>query len=410
MTSPVFIIGPPRSGTTLLAELLRLHPDVSVLTHEAHRFHHDLGRFGARVRSDDHFWLTAADAEGPIAEEYRAAVAELAGQPVIKVSTASIQVDFARAIFPDAKIVQILREPLDVIASMDDLRVALEAEQDHPRLLGPAPDPLGLAVAETFGHSRLSAAAAWFFHAVRSELDLRFAGSARVHRLRYRDLLRSPDDVLEQLLGFLELPSHPRLESALVEVSARPRGPKSLGFSTVETRAKSRLDRYAESLTPDFVQAIAPLLELPARLWEFDVGELPNEDAWTLACAHERIAPGPWMAWVDETVGRARLELERFDPTTFLYQPDHLEGDCTPLLLSGATVRHEATAGDTVATTTVFKQHRRHRFADPQSAVAKLLLEVKGDAEWRDLRHDLPAPEDARAALERLHGLGLVAF
>ncbi len=410
MSPPVFIIGPPRSGTTLLAELLRLHPETSVLTHEVHRFHHDLSRFAGRVRSDDHFWLTAADAEGEIADEYRAAVRELDRVPVIKVSTASIQVDFLRAIFPDAKIVQILREPLDVIASMEDLRLALEAEQDHPRLLGPAPDPFGLSVVETFDHHRLGAAAAWFFHAVRSEVDLRFAGSRTVHRLRYRDLLRSPAEVFEQLFAFLDLPWSDAIESAFAQVTARPAGPGSLGFSTVETRAQSRLDRYSESLSPDFVQAIAPLIDLPARLWGFDVGELPSDDAWELACAHERIAPGPWMERVHEALHLARLELERFDPMTFLYQPDHLDDDCTPLLLSGAVVRHEATRADRCATTTVFKQHRRFRFADGAGAIAQLLLGLDGDVQWRHLRLELSEPELARGVLERLHGLGIVAF
>ena len=280
MSAPVFIIGPPRSGTTLLAELLRLHPSISVVTHEAHRFHHDLGRFGDRVRSDDHFWLTAADANDAIAEEYRATVQLMTGQPVIKVSTASIQVDFVRAIFPDARIVQILREPLDVIASMEDLRFALEQDQDSPRLLGPAPDPFSLSVAENFEHRHLRAAAAWFFHGVRSEIDLRFAGGDVVHRVHYRDLLFNPQRRLEELLAFLGLSWDESLDARIAEVSPEPRGPETLGFSTVETRAKSRLDRFAESLSPDFVQAVAPLLDLPSRLWGFDPGEIPNDDAW----------------------------------------------------------------------------------------------------------------------------------
>ncbi|MEL6547373.1 MAG: sulfotransferase, partial [Myxococcota bacterium] len=146
MSEPIFILGPPRSGTTALAEVLRLHPEVSVLTHEAHRFHHDIGRFDHRVRATDALWLTAADVSASLAREYSECLAGLRGLPVVKVSTASIQVDFVRAIFPDARFVQILRDPLDVIASMEDLRATLQEEQGTERALGPAPDPFGLSV------------------------------------------------------------------------------------------------------------------------------------------------------------------------------------------------------------------------------------------------------------------------
>ncbi|MEM6731998.1 MAG: sulfotransferase [Myxococcota bacterium] len=411
MRPPLYIVGPPRSATTALAELLALHPDIELWTHEAHRFHHDLARFDHRTRADDHFWLTAADVTEPLRREYRDAIAGFGGvQPLIKVSTASIQIDFVRAIFPEARFIQILREPLDVIASMEDLRQTLEADQEHARLLGPAPDPFGLSIAETFEHVHLRAAAAWFFHAVRSELDLRFAGSNTFHRVRYRDLLVTPDEAIENLLAFAGLSWDDALNPGIQALSTAPAGPGSLGYSTTETSSASRVDRYARSLTPDLVHAIAPLLEVPARLWGFDYGKLPDDDGWASACLHEHIAAEPWMRAVRDAVAQAESELNAFDPVTFLRQPDHLEPDTRMRLLSGTSIDTQRVAGDPAHTTTVRKQNRSTRFSDPDGAIAALLCVLDGELEWSSLEFDLPDAMRAREIIERLHGLGVVAF
>ncbi|MEO1170698.1 MAG: sulfotransferase, partial [Myxococcota bacterium] len=319
-----FILGPPRSGTTVLLQALSAHPEVAGLAQEVHTFHHDLGRFSHRVREADHFWLTAADATESLSREYEAALTD-APVRLVKVSTSSIQVDFIRALFPEARFIQILRDPLDVIASMEALRLTFEADQEYPRLLGPAPDPLGLQIAETFEHPHLRAAGAWFFHAVRSESDLRFAGFDTLHRLRYRALVHSPRDVLESALAFLGLGWHEELDSVVGTIGNRPAGPSSLGYSHVEASGDQRIGRYAQTLSPDLVQAIAPLIDTPMRGWGFEPVAAGGD--FEAACHHEHIPPAEWDAVIQEATGRAAQELNGFDPARFLFQPDTIEPD-----------------------------------------------------------------------------------
>lgn len=403
----VFIIGPPRSGTTALYEALIAHPDIAGLSYEAHRFHHDLARFSHRVRGEDHFWLTSADATESLRGEYEAALPD-ASVRLVKVSTSSIQIDFIRVLFPEALFVQLLREPLDVIASMEALRLGFEAEQDHPRLLGPAPDPLGLRIAEAFESKFLRAAGSWFFHAVRSESDLRFAGFDRLHRLSYYDLVHSPREALQALLVFIGLDWRPELEPVVLSIDNRPQGAGSLGFSHVEAGGGRRIGRFARTMSPDIVQAIAPLIAEPARVWGFE--PIAAGGDLEAACDQEHVPAGPWRELVDEVTRDANRELQAFDPARFLLQPDEIARECAPLLRRGTVIDHQWVSGEGVGTTTVYKQDRRYRFADPAAAIARLLPALDGVTPWGEHALALEAPQESARVLERLHGLSFVAF
>ncbi len=183
---PTFIIGPPRSGTTLVADLLAVHPEIAMRGEEFHCFHHNLVQFGQRHPQDD-YRLTAWHFSDDLRRRYQAAIddvlAETGGDVfALKISTLSQQVDFICSLFPDARFIQMIRDGRDVACSMDDLRVALSSSGDGERLLGPAADPLGLSFACAFGtdgeRGILNAAASWFFHIASSYLDLGFAAGA----------------------------------------------------------------------------------------------------------------------------------------------------------------------------------------------------------------------------------------
>ncbi len=70
----LFVIGPPRSGTTLLLELLGRHPLVTKHSDDFHRFHHDLGLFRDRGATGDHYRLTTRDATPELSRAYRDAI------------------------------------------------------------------------------------------------------------------------------------------------------------------------------------------------------------------------------------------------------------------------------------------------------------------------------------------------
>ncbi len=90
-----FIIGPPRGGTTLLKDLLAVHPELTVHGEDFHPFHHDLTRFRDRTEPEDHFRLTAAEATVGLAREYGARIDRARQESgcehfVLKISTLSI--------------------------------------------------------------------------------------------------------------------------------------------------------------------------------------------------------------------------------------------------------------------------------------------------------------------------------
>jgi hypothetical protein len=413
--SLVFVIGPPRSGTTLLLDLLREHPAVAAVSEEFHRFHHDLGLFPHRHGESDHFRLTARDALPELRAAYAAAIEAAAGDKpcfLVKISTLSLQVDFIRALFPEARIVQIVRDGRDTVCSMEDLRQAYQREQETPRLLGPAPDPLALEVAERFAaEPHIRGAAAWAYHVTRSHFDLRFAGFGRSLRLRYEDLLADPFETVQRALTFLELPPAAEVERALVDVSDVPRGAQARGFSTSEASGK-RLRRFERDLRPELRTVIAPLLEAGMRIMGYDADPVPSRGELTHACNVLHIHPEAWQSLVERERDWVALHERAFAPQTLLRQSDVPTATSKPLLIDGASFGiHSQTIDGRVAQghAWVQKQDRRYTFADPLHVWPSIAARMDGAHTAGEL-----APsghrEEAFAILERLHGLGFVSY
>jgi hypothetical protein len=138
---PIFILGPPRSGTSVLYKTLCTHPEVAYL-HRGFRKFPKLPRLGHAVEKlrlvDDTpkeasvFWdrfrvtlrdeMSAEDATPEICSFYREAVAgivEATGRPrfVAKFPPHSVRVPWLRAVFPDALFVVALRDWRAVVSS-----------------------------------------------------------------------------------------------------------------------------------------------------------------------------------------------------------------------------------------------------------------------------------------------------
>jgi len=408
---PYFVIGPPRSGTTLMHDLLAIHPDVSAHADDFHTFHHNLVRFRHRTESEDHFRLTTADTSPELVAEYRAAIEAAAGDHdafVLKISTLSMQVDFVRALLPEARFIQLVRDGRDAACSMEDLRQAIESEQGHERVLGPAPDPFGLWCAEHYADKHVRAAATWYYHLTRSMLDLGFAGGDACLRLRYEDLVAEPRAVVERVLDFMELDVPVGVDAELVAVTDQPGKPGGLGFSTSQASGVRRVGRYQDELSNDLRVAIAPLLETPMMLLGYQPDAPESDVRYAAACAALGL-DDQWTARVQREVDWFALHRRVFSPESMLRQADRPGPDSKPLLVDGAVVGHTTHVGDGAVqggVSWVQKQNRRHTFFDPD----RTMLTVADRLDGHHTVAELGLTREALVVLEQLAGQGFVGY
>lgn len=116
---PVFVIGAPRSGTSLLYSILRSHPAVAHWPGEAHEvweadYHPALGGWVSNV-------LGAGDVEPAAAARIRRALFLAAGprrRLVDKTPRNSLRVEFVDHLFPDARFVHLHRDGRDNVNSL----------------------------------------------------------------------------------------------------------------------------------------------------------------------------------------------------------------------------------------------------------------------------------------------------
>jgi hypothetical protein len=117
-TRPVFIIGCPRSGTTLLSALLRRHPDLGGSAVEGHVL------WNAHHRPSQHGWGSDCIAVNEIAPDERrflnAAIHRASGgrRFIDKTPKNALRVPYLDALFPDASYVFITRDGRANVASL----------------------------------------------------------------------------------------------------------------------------------------------------------------------------------------------------------------------------------------------------------------------------------------------------
>lgn len=114
---PVFIIGSSRSGTAILAEILRAHPAVGYV-----REPRLVWRYGNDARSD---LLRPDDARPDVVRHVRDRFArEVRAQGrhrlLEKTPSNALRIEFVDRIFPDGVFIHMLRDPVDCIAGIMD--------------------------------------------------------------------------------------------------------------------------------------------------------------------------------------------------------------------------------------------------------------------------------------------------
>lgn len=230
---PVFIVCPPRSGSSLLFETLAASPDVCTLGDESHRLIEvDTmnGALGAIARGYESNRLNDTDATPAVARELRARYWERVFDrdgvhrtgPVRlleKTPKNALRIPFLSQVFPDAIFVYLYRDPRAVLASM------LEAWESgrfvtYPDLPGWTGLPWSLVLVpgwrELIGKPLPDVVAAQWSTTTRTLLDdLDALPAERVQSVRYEMLLADPDTEIRRLCKVLELRWDRRLDAGL---------------------------------------------------------------------------------------------------------------------------------------------------------------------------------------------------
>lgn len=392
-----------------MLQAIGLHPRIASFGEELHRFHHDLGALTHRHGEDDHFRYTAREATDALRRAYTDAVRYDGRTVVVKISTLSLQVDYVKALFPEARFIQCVRDGRDTVCSMEDLRLALQREQAHPRLLGPAPDPLSLWAAEHFEHPHLRAGCSWFYHVTRSFLDLQFAGTPSFMRLRYEDLLADPRGVLGRVMDFIGTGFAAEQQRAVTATTDAP-GADSLGFSTSQASGP-RKARYTRDMQPEVRTLLAPLLAKPMALMGYAPDDWSEAELAASAKALGMDATA-WLERVERENAWFALQQRVFDPVKMLREADAPSATARPMLIDGATFGSHADRRDgttSVPHAWVQKQDRRYAFADELMLWPAIAAKLDGTNALADL---VPVEHLAAATkvCGRLHALGLLGY
>jgi tetratricopeptide (TPR) repeat protein len=247
--APVFLVGFPRSGTTLLDTFLMGHPDVHVLEEEPvlQRARDALGDF---ARLPD---LEAAEI-AVLREAYLAALDEIAPEAAGKTVVDKLPLNILGAplihrLFPGAPVILSLRHPCDAVLSC-----FMQAFEPNDAMA----NFLDLDDAAALYHQIFT-----FWEQCRAGLPL------NVHSLRYEDLIARPEEEMRALIGFIGLDWDARLLDHRRTAAAR---------GTI--------------VTPSYAQVTQPLYRSASGRWERYRGHM--EKVLPILCPWaERLGYGP---------------------------------------------------------------------------------------------------------------------
>ena len=234
---PVFLVGFPRSGTTLLDQVLSGHPGIAVL--EERDTLQDV--LQASVLDDTaigRFLRLGAAGLEPYRRAYWERVAQFmpgrsaAALFVDKLPLNSMHMPLIHRLFPQARFIFALRDPRDVVLSCFMQSFDLNEAMRH-----------FLSLEET---------ARYYTAVMAVGADAGDGLGDRVHRIRYEDVVADTEGEARRLLKFLGLP----WDAAVLDIQKTARGRRintpsySQVVEPIYTRATQRWKRYEAQLAP----------------------------------------------------------------------------------------------------------------------------------------------------------------
>jgi Sulfotransferase family len=181
---PIFIVGCPRSGTTILRLILDSHPRISSGREEATLYWLErLDTESARARREDYgmteeVWHGLV--RGIVGEQHMSyAKSQHKTRWALKFPELALTIPWIDKLYPTAQVIHIVRDPQDVIASSHRL----------------------------FGTNRtIEYGERWVRYIECAERDGRILGHERFKTIRYEDLVSTPEPVIRELLEWLGEP------------------------------------------------------------------------------------------------------------------------------------------------------------------------------------------------------------
>ena len=244
---PVFLVGFPRSGTTLIEQMLDAHPDLATTGERS-----PLDRLRQMLEAEGRYPRCLEDASPAEFDGWREAFAGFSGEVlgerwagrrlVDKMPLNIADVGLIGYLFPEARVVTSLRDPRDVCLScfmqQFDLNQAMSGFTGLETTV-----ELYARVMESWLHYRRHTRVAWMEY-------------------RYEDLVADFEGVVRSILDFLGLPWRPEILDYRQAAVGRDISTPSYE-SVVEplyARANGRWTRYREHLAPHLA-TLAPFVE-----------------------------------------------------------------------------------------------------------------------------------------------------
>jgi len=230
--APVFLVGFPRSGTTLLEQVLSAHSQLVCIEEREH-----LASAAGEVAADPNKLATLSDAEVEAirAEYWRRVKAEANVGKRIVVDKLPLNIIFLpviRRVFPNAKILFALRDPRDVVLSCFQQRFGMNAAMVQ--------------------FLELNAAATYYDKVMSLGLLCRERLGLSVHEVRYEDVVADLESVARGVTSFLDVPFEEAMLSPAETARKRNINTPSARqvVEPIYTRSVARWKKYARELAP----------------------------------------------------------------------------------------------------------------------------------------------------------------